>query len=207
MKTEALTPDEASALLQRQQALQAEAAAVLEDLNLLPILSRVGSPYQTGSCVSGLMVWRDIDVNVESPRASIRQAWETMSAMAAHPRIHRIRYLNDTGRFNPTGKSRDERFYFGLYYAPDSGEDWKIDVSFWLDDSPRSERTDSASLLEGLTPERRLAILWIKDVWHRLPTYRKQVFSMDIYDAVLKHEVLTPAEFDRYLTQRGKPAR
>jgi hypothetical protein len=207
MKIEALAPDEAAALLNRQQTLQAEAARVLEDLNLISILSRGGNPYLIGSCASGLMAWRDIDINVESPGIVIEEAWQTMSAVAAHPRIHRIRYLNDCGKFNPTGKSRDERYYFGVYYAPDTGDEWKIDVSFWLDDTPRSERTDLTHLQAHLTPERRLAILWLKDIWHRLPSYRKQVFSMDIYDAVLQHDVRTPAAFDRYLIECGKPGR
>jgi hypothetical protein len=45
------------------------------------------------------------------------------------------------------------------------------------------------------------------DVWCHLPTYRSQVYSVDIYDAVLEHGIRTPAEFDVYLANRGKPAR
>ena len=207
MKIEVLTPAEAEALLHRQQMLQAEAARVIEELALIPVLSRAGPSYPIGSSATGLMVWRDIDINVESPQISSNKAWETMSTLAAHPRVHRIRYLNECRGFNPTGEARDERYYFGLYFAPDSGQEWKIDISFWFDHSPRSERTDLEDFAFHLTPEQRLAILWLKDIWHRLPTYRTRVFSMDIYDAVLKHDIRTPAEFDRYLTERGKPAR
>ncbi|HLJ35585.1 MAG TPA: hypothetical protein VKU38_18160 [Ktedonobacteraceae bacterium] len=60
---------------------------------------------------------------------------------------------------------------------------------------------------QQVTPETRLAILWIKDIWYQLPTYRNEVYSTDIYDAVLQHGVRTPREFDRYLVERGKPAR
>jgi hypothetical protein len=56
-----------------------------------------------------------------------------------------------------------------------------------------------------LTDETRLAILWIKDAWHRLPSYRTSVLSIDIYDAVLEHGVRTPGAFARYLGERGKP--
>jgi hypothetical protein len=77
----------------------------------------------------------------------------------------------------------------------------------WLENLPRSELEDVQNLQKQLTAESRLAILWLKDVWHRLPAYRTQVFSMDIYDAVLRHNVQTPAELDRYLSERGKPAR
>ncbi len=207
MNTEVLEPAYAAELLDRQQALQFEAAAVLEDLNLLAILSRVGTPQQIGSCASGLMVWRDIDCNVVSPGLNLSDAFETMRLLAVHPRISKMRYLNESGKFNPTGELRDERYYVAFFYAPDQGEEWKIDISFWLNDLPRSEIEDLRNMQEQLSPQSRLAILWIKDVWCRLPTYRTQVGSMDIYDAVLNHQVQTPMGFDQYLAGRGKPAR
>jgi hypothetical protein len=59
-----------------------------------------------------------------------------------------------------------------------------------------------------LTPETRLAILWIKDAHHRLQAYGTQeVRSIDIYHAVLDQGVRTPAMFDGYLAERQKPAR
>ena len=207
MRTEILAPQYAVALLDRQKALQYQAAAVLHDLNLLAELSQVGTPQQIGSCASGLMVWRDIDCNVVSPCLSIHDAFETVRRLATHPRISKVRYMNEGGRFNPTGEPRDERYYFALFYAPDEGEEWKIDISFWLNDLPRSEIEDLQNMQKQLTPESRLTILWLKDVWHRLPEYRTHVCSMDIYDAVLKHKVRSPAGFDQYLAERGKPTR
>lgn len=206
MKSETLDSGYAADLIRRQQALQSEGAKVLEDLSLLKILSRFGTPQQIGSFASGLMVWRDIDVHVVAPGLSASGAFEAVREFAAHPQIQRIRYMNESGRFNPTGELRDERYYFGMYYAPDQGEEWKIDVSFWLKDVERSE-IDDVRKMRQLTPELRLLILWIKDVWHRLPSYRTEVFSTDIYDAVLEHGIKTPAEFDRYLAERGRPPR
>jgi hypothetical protein len=49
-------------------------------------------------------------------------------------------------------------------------------------------------LRRQLTPETRLAILWVKDVWHQLHSYPDQVSEMDIYDAVLEHGVRTPEQ-------------
>ena len=87
-----------------------------------------------------------------------------------------------------------------------AGAEWKIDVSFWLMQGIHPEPIHDA--MKGqLTPETRLAILWIKDVWYQLPSYRNEVYSTDIYDAVLQHGVRTPGEFDMYLAEHGKPAR
>ena len=57
-----------------------------------------------------------------------------------------------------------------------------------------------------LAPETRLAILWIKDAWHRLPSYPDLVGGVDVYNAVLEHGVRTPKQFGRYLRRRGLPA-
>lgn len=157
MNPEVLDPKYAADLLDRQEALQSEAAAVLEDLNLLAVLSRIGTPQQIGSCASGLMVWRDIDCNVVSPSLSINDAFETVRLLAAHPRISKVRYMNERGRFNPTGEPRDERYYLALFYAPDRGEEWKIDISFWLNDLPRSEIEDLEKMQKQLSSESRLA--------------------------------------------------
>jgi hypothetical protein len=117
-----------------------------------------------------------------------------------------MRYLNEVGHFNPTGLEMHARYYFATYYVASSGIVWKIDTSFWLGVGEHPGPVQDA-IARQLTEETRLSILWIKDIWYRLPTYRDQVYSVDIYDAVLEHGVRTPAEFDIYLTDHGKPAR
>ena len=49
-------------LRHRQAALQAEAAEVLAGLGLAAIVEDIGTPLLTGSYVSGLMSWRDLDI-------------------------------------------------------------------------------------------------------------------------------------------------
>ncbi|HVB20422.1 MAG TPA: hypothetical protein VNG51_00565 [Ktedonobacteraceae bacterium] len=203
---EALQPERVTQLVQRQQELQDESQRVLEELNLLTLLSQAGVVRQVGSSVLGLMVWRDIDLAVSSPGLHSTRVWETMQPLCIHPRVRRIRYLNESGSYNPTNLPIDERHYFGVYHDTTTGHEWKIDVSFWLMPGIHPEPVHEA-VEQQLTPETRLAILWIKDEWYQLPTYRNEVYSTDIYDAVLQYGVRTPGEFDRYLAQRGKPSR
>ena len=205
-ESETLTSEYASELLQRQDELQVEAGMVLEDLELIRLLNQLGSPIQLGSSALGLMVWPDIDMTVSCPGLTIDHALETMRPVYAHPQVKRVRYLNEVGRFNPTGLVLHDRYYFGVYYHASSGTEWKVDISFWLGVGEHPEPFHE-SIGRQLTEETRLTILWIKDVWYRLPTYRNQVYSVDIYDAVLAHGVRTPTEFDEYLIKRGKPAR
>jgi hypothetical protein len=205
-ESETLSSEYKSELLQRQNRLQAEAKLVLEDLGLFRLLSEVGSPMLLGSSALGLMVWPDIDITLSYPGLTIDQAMETMRPVYAHPRTKRVQYLNEVGSFNPTGLDMDDRYYFAVYYHALGGTEWKVDISFWSSIEEHPEPFHEA-LASQLTEESRLAILWIKDIWYTLPAYRNQVYSVDIYDAVLSHGVRTPSEFDEYLVERGKPAR
>ena len=198
-----LEPSYATELLQRQEALQAEAHTVLAGLDLMALLACAGQPVLVGSTALGLMTWRDIDVEVYCNRWSADHAFETMRPLASHARVKKLRYSNESGPLRSAGLP--DGYYWGVRYYTEAGDEWKIDVWFLPDDAPRPGITHA--IPERLTPERRLAILWIKDVWHRLPVYRHGVLSVDIYDAVLEHGVRTPAEFDAYLAARGKPAR
>ncbi|MDQ2716934.1 MAG: hypothetical protein M3Z08_18680 [Chloroflexota bacterium] len=202
---EMLRPEQAAMLLRRQDALQREAQAVLAELGLVKLLSPAGTLRQVGSSVLGLMVWRDIDLAVSSPGLDIEYVYAIMQPLYTHPQVNQVRYLNGRGPFNPTGLQINERYYFAVY-AMLAGSEWKIDISFWLGAGIHPEPLHEA-IEQQLTPDTRLTILWIKDIWYQFPAYRQEVYSTDIYDAVLQHGVRTPTEFDDYLVQRGKPAR
>lgn len=197
-------PEQGEQLLQRQRLLQDEAQRVLKELNLVELLSKAGVLRQTGSCVLGLMVWRDIDLSVSSPGLSIECAFEMMHPLLTHPRVKQVRYFHQSDHFKLTGL--DERYYFMVFYEHHEQAEWKLDISFWLGEGIHPEPVHNA-IEQQLTPETRLTILRIKDVWYQLPAYRSEVYSTDIYDAVLQHGVRTLTEFDHYLALRGKPTR
>jgi hypothetical protein len=202
-----LDPVYARLLFDRAKALQTEADEVMRTLDVMTMLGALGQPEQIGSSVSSLMVWRDIDVTVRCREVSLEQVWDALRPLLINPRITRLTYRNETGARSPSSEPADQRFYFVIHYEPTSGTDWKIDISIWTSDAPRSHLAQLAELERRLTRETRLAILWIKDVWHRLPVYPYDVGGMEIYDAVLDHGARSPDDFDRYLQERGLPAR
>jgi hypothetical protein len=155
-----------------------------------------------GSSVSGLMVWRDLDFNVLCRDLTPERAFRTMRPLLTHPSVTRLDYRDQTGRRAPPELRGDERSYFVTYSETAAGDEWKIDVSFWRSDAPRDNLPYVERLRKELTAETRLAILWIKDVWHRLPTYPDEVGGYDVYEAVLRHGVRTPDQFDAYLRER-----
>lgn len=201
-------PDEAyaSRLLERQKALQAEANRLVELLGLKAMLERAGRFERLGSSVSGLMVWRDLDLGVSCGALSAERAWEAVVPLAAHPRTTRLSYRNEIGRHAPPELRGHGRYYFVACHQTETGQEWKIDVSLWSPESPPGPLAHAQELRRRLTPETRLAILWIKDAWYRLPSYPDLVGGMDVYDAVLEHGVRTPEQFGKYLRRRGLPA-
>jgi hypothetical protein len=180
-----------AALLTRQADLQREAATALGELGLIEVLGRAGRVILLGSAVSGLMVWRDLDFGVDAPGLTSDAAWETM-----HPLLGRcsaLHYADD----------RDERRHYFVMRI----DDWKIDVSLWFAGVPPAVEAFQEELPARLTEESRIAILRLKDAWHRLPHYPDVVSAWEIYDAVLNHDVRTLDALDAYLAARGFPTR
>ena len=195
----------AARLLERQDVLQTEANRLVESLDLRAVLGRAGRFERLGSSVSGLMAWRDLDLGVSCGAMGAERAWETMVPLAAHPRTTRLSYRNEIGPLAPPELRGYGRYYFVMHHQTEAGCEWKIDVSLWSPESPPGPLAHAEELMRRLTPETRLAILWIKDAWHPLPSYPDRVSGMDIYKAVLEHGVRTPEQFGSYLSRRGLP--
>ena len=202
------SPGEAYAarLLERQDALQAEANRLVGELDLPGMLGRAGRLERLGSSVSGLMAWRDLDLGVSCGVLSPERAWATVVPLAAHPRTIQLAYRNELGQLAPPELRGYGRYYFVARHQTEAGSEWKIDISLWSPESPPGPLAHAEELMRRLTPETRLAILWIKDAWYRLPSYPDVVGGMDIYEAVLEHDVRTPDQFGRHLRRRGLPA-
>ena len=117
-----------------------------------------------------------------------------------------LSYRNETGALNPTDLT--DGYYWGVQYRADSGEQWKLDLWFWSRGAPPPDVEHVEEMRRRLTAETRLAILWIKDAHHRFRAYGEhEVRSVDIYDAVLNHGVLSPRAFGAYLAGRNRTVR
>ncbi len=194
--------DYPSTLLKQADNLKAESQLVVADLELYKSLSTIGELKQIGSSVTGLLVWRDKDFAVTCPGALKEDVIKSLIPLLCSERISQIKFNNETGEFNPTGLPQDERVYVAANYKMNNGNVWKLDISFWMKVQQEQESQYVEHIRKHLTADTRLAILWIKDIWHRKPAYYNQVCSMDIYTAVLDHSVRTPQDFDAYLAKR-----
>jgi hypothetical protein len=185
-------------LLARADALRAEAAAVLAAADLPGAFADLGPIEVIGSFVSGLMVWRDLDVMLTAPAATASTVLAAVARLAAGGRLLAADFRDERGQRRPTPALTDERYYVVCRYDAPAGP-WKIDLTVWLHPTDRPHVACAHHLATAPTPAQRLAILRIKDAWHRLPTYPDQVSGIDIYTAVLDHGVTTPAAFATWL--------
>lgn len=182
-------------LLERQAALQAAGA------ELLTRLEPLGPLLPTGSFVSGLMVWPDLDVmTLGGPGTGPRDVLALLDRAVGLPGLTGFSCRDERGERSPTGELRDERFHVVLRVAQ-----WRVDLSVWLHDDHANVTDYHRELAASVTAEERLTILRIKDVWHRRPEYPDEVGGIDVYTAVREHGVRTPVQFAAWLRRGDQP--
>jgi hypothetical protein len=182
-------------LIERQAALQAEGAEVLKSVDVL--FAGVGTPIPTGSFVSGLMAWREVDVMVlGGPDFSPRDLVALLGRAVALPGVTGFDCQDERGDRSPTGERRDERYHVTIRLG-----EWHIDLTVWLYDDHLNVTEWHQALAWRITDEERLAVLRIKDVWSRRPEYPGEVSGLEIYTAVLDHGVRTPEAFGVWLAE------
>jgi hypothetical protein len=175
-------------LLARAEALHSEAEGFLAAHRVEERLASVGRVLLVGSYVTGLMVWRDLDVCVEAAGLERFDAWELVWPFV--DRADRVHYehLDEPG---------DRRHYFVLRL-----DGWKLDLSLFTAGIPPEVETFQDGLVHRLDPETRLAILRLKELWHGRPEYPEVVGGFEICEAVLGG-ARTAEQLDAHLRERG----
>ena len=116
-------------LAARQSALQAEAAALLDELDRSGIFSDIGPPEVTGSYISNLMCWRELDVGLlvgadYSPRDVLR----LISRRLELPGVVGFNYRDERGDRSPTGLVKEERYHVRSLLDR-AGGIWQLDLT------------------------------------------------------------------------------
>jgi hypothetical protein len=191
------------ALLERAVALTAEAVELVDRIDLTSHFKAFGDPVVIGSAISGLMVTRDLDVMFTAPKATPFEVFVALAGISGDGRLLTADFRDERGDRRPTSTITDERLYVvGEYLL--GAQIWKVEITIWLHAVDRPHRA-AAEALRNVSAEQRLAILRIKDHWQHSPSYPYVVSGMDVYAAVLEHDVRTSNEFSSYLRARDLP--
>jgi len=178
----------ASELLVRQERLQADARAFLAAHQVERRLAQAGRVLPVGSYVTGLMVWRDLDLCVDARGLGRAKAWELVRPLLVHA---------DRACYEHLEQPDDRRHYFVL-----QAEGWKLDLSLFTAGIPREVEVFQNELQRRLDDETGLAILRLKELWRLRPEYPEIVGGFEISQAVLEG-VRTPKELEVSLRARG----
>lgn len=195
-------------LIDQQQNLQNEAKEILRELQLIEELNKVGKTELVGSAALGLMTWRDIDIEV-SGDVDLSGYLEVVSKLIENPRIIDLT-LQDTRE--STNEEMADGWYIGARYAlveadkwdlikKHKQEAWKIDIWIISGDHPKLGIENTKKIAGKLTEENRLQILVIKDKLATHPWYRKKIYSMDLYQAILDDGVTDLDGFVKWVKQ------
>ena len=176
-------------LLAREHALHAEGRSFLAAHAVEPRLVRVGRVLLVGSYMTGLMVWRDLDLCVDAAGLDRARAWDLVQPFVL---------ASDAVRYEDHDEPDDRRHYFVLRL-----DGWKLDLSLFTAGIPPEVEAFQDKLLRGLDAETRLAILRLKDLWHPRPEYPEVIGGFEICEAVLDG-VRTSEELEAYLRARGR---
>ncbi len=179
--------------------LQAEGRALLDSLDLARLFADVGPVRVMGSVVSGLMVWRDLDVALlGGPDLAPVDVVRLLDRVVRLPGVVGFDYRDERGERTPAER-RDERYHLTVHVADAAGDTWYLDLSVFLYDLHDHVADWHLVLRDTVTPPERAAILRIKDVWHRRPEYPHEIGGWEVYQAVLHHGARTPADFGAWL--------
>jgi hypothetical protein len=187
-------------LLQNQDRLQKEGKELLSKIGLMEFLSRFGTPEVVGSMASGLMVWRDIDIEIVKEKLSEDDYWETVKFLFGIKDLYHNLFIQDFRKsVNPNTPK-------GLYIGTKidrNGNTWKLDIWF-MPPRQKNELNYNEWIKNNLSDENKKIILQIKNQINNNPKYKKEIFSIDIYKAVFNSGVKDMMGFSKYLSGQGK---
>lgn len=187
-------------LLEQAAALHEEANRLLIAEGLLPIITTAGPARVYGSFELDLMTWRDIDINLQLANPhDVATMFTVGQSIATRFEANRMFYSN---HFIRNDQSFDHGLYWGmrLRYA---GALWKVDLWAYGEEAYRAHMQSFDELQQQLATADRIAILRIKDAFCRRSEYRDTVCSMDIYRAVMEHNISTVEGFEAWLRLRS----
>lgn len=187
------------AILQQQKQLQNEASALLASTNLLSLLRKLGKPIQTGSSVTGLMVYPDIDFSVQNDNFDINDAITLTPLLFDELKISALKIANFA-----ENKEETAGYYIG-FDIPFANQTWKIDATITKVGPITTNPLELATWIENMSDVNRVTILKLKKELIETKRYvgaRSQppytFRSAHLYEGVLKGSAKTITELEDY---------
>lgn len=188
-----------SELSDNQKQLQNEASELLNKTPVLSFLQKLGEPIQTGSSMTGLMVYPDIDFSVQNDNLNINDAISLTESLFKELKITALKIADFS-------KSKDENagYYIG-FELPFNSITWHIDATVTKRGPISTNPPQLAEWLDSMNEEDKLTILKLKK---QLIDSRRYVGarsqppytfrSSHLYEAVLQGRAKSISNLENY---------
>ncbi len=196
-----LVHPEAEELFALDEALRAEGRRVLADSGIGAIIDEAGFA-PVGSQVMRTMTWRDLDFERPEATPDWQEHWEIGRRLAMTGWCVRM-VCTDNHRAAFGIRS----LYWGLRVADPARTEpidvydrnvWKVDLHSLPPEDVEANAQQAERWTSRMTEEDRANIIAIKKALCYGPEYRRTVFSVHIYQAVLEHGVQDLPAFRRW---------
>jgi len=173
-----------------------EAKKILISDGLQDVLGKYGEVLPTGSYALDLMTWRDLDLYLISEDISTTKFFELGAEINNHLNPIKMSFRNE---YPGKTKNLPKGLYWGIYLGNERNAAWKIDL-WCVSGSETLRRHQFCKNLESrLNSENRSIIHELKEKCWKNRHYRKRFYSIDIYDAVVKHSIVSFDKFKDYI--------
>lgn len=139
-----------------QDNLQNEATGLLSKTPLLRLLGTLGKVIQTGSSVTGLMVYPDIDFAVHNDEPNFDDAVKLVPILVAELKASAVKVADFSTDLNERAS-----YYIGIEF-PFCGNTWHIDATISKPGPVTTNPPDLADWIAHMSDEQRATILKLK---------------------------------------------
>jgi len=184
----------------KQNQLHKTAEQIITDLDIVHFLNTFGKVDIVGSYALELMSWEDIDIVVTcSPHNEY--LFKSIEYLFQLPNIYSLPWIQDFRKSIHT--DRPQGLYLQATYLIPPETFWKIDIWF-LPDNHFSSHKKVNEIKAKLTDKNKQIILTIKNEMKDGLVKGKEISGIDVYTAVLDHNVKNLSEFKEHLSNVGR---
>ena len=168
---------------------KAQADRILYEFGLLKKLEEIGVPHIIGSYRMDMMVWNDLDIDIENDGMSLDKLYELSS------------FILDT--FHPTWYEAKEEIseegktvWFHGFETIITGELWNIDLWFFDKETIAKAENYCDDIAKRASQIQKNRIVQIKEELIARDLYSFEKYkSLDVYKAVLENDAADVEEF------------
>lgn len=176
-----------------------EANIILNELDLLKYISKLGETFITGSLFLELMVWRDLDLYVDYENVNMSKIYDLIPEICKTFKPFWCEF-KDTTDFND---GSPKGYFLGFETKVIKNEVWNIDIWFINKNEITNSNAYMQKLKQSLTSDNKLKILDIKSKVYK-DYMSKNISSLDVYESVINSNIQNEEEFWNLIKQRNK---